>query len=166
MLTVSFFGHRQMDRPMHAEVVLEQAVSCLLRQEEYVEFLVGRKGDFDYLAAAVVRRCRQRIRSDNSALTLILPYETAELRRSGESLLSYYDGVEINPFSAGLHPKAVWQRHNRSLVDRSDLLLFYVEREAGGAWQTLRYAQRIRKRWVNLAEPFRQETEDALCTRR
>ena len=48
--TVSFFGHRQIERPFEAEERLEKIIRELIRSKEYVEFLVGRNGEFDQMA--------------------------------------------------------------------------------------------------------------------
>ena len=45
---------------------------------EYIEFLVGRDGEFDQLVSSTIRRCKRTIRDDNSSLVLVLPYMTAE----------------------------------------------------------------------------------------
>lgn len=45
--TVSFFGHRQIEAPFQVESQLEKLISQLLQQNEFVEFLVGREGEFD-----------------------------------------------------------------------------------------------------------------------
>jgi hypothetical protein len=37
------------------------------------------------------------------------------------------------------------------MVDRSDLVVFFVERETGGDYQTMRYAEKNWKRYINLA---------------
>ena len=70
--TVSFFGHRQLDDFMGAERRLEKLIRELLAAREYVEFLVGRNGDFDQLAASTVLRLKRTVRDDNSSLVLVL----------------------------------------------------------------------------------------------
>ncbi len=75
--TVSFFGHRQIDRPLEAEERLEKIIRELIRNKEYVEFLVGRNGEFDQMAASTVRRVKKAVDDANSALVLVLPYMTA-----------------------------------------------------------------------------------------
>lgn len=57
---------------------VEEIVRNLLREKEYVEFLVGRKGELDQLLASTVLRLKRLVGSNNSALALILPYMTAE----------------------------------------------------------------------------------------
>lgn len=80
IFTVSFFGHRQIDNPLQVESQLEEIICSLLKREEYIEFLVGRDGEFDQLVSSTIRRCKRRIRDDNSALIWVMPYPTAEFR--------------------------------------------------------------------------------------
>ena len=54
IFSVSFFGHRQIDNPLHIESQLEEIISSLLKREEYIEFLVGRDGEFDQLVSSTI----------------------------------------------------------------------------------------------------------------
>lgn len=155
--TVSLFGHRQIDNPFSIECKLEKIVRELLAEKRYVEFLVGRDGEFDLLAASVIKRCRRTVGEENSALIWMLPYLTAEYRDHKEDYLNYYDDVEVSQKAAGAHPKAAMQIRNREMVDRSDLVIFCVERKTGGAYQTLRYAVKKNANFINLADA-REET--------
>ena len=149
-LTVSFFGHRRLDNVFSIEQTLETIIRKLLNRPEYIEFLVGRDGEFDQLASSAVKRCRREIREDNSALIWVLPYETAELRDNEEAFLRYYDEIEICERSVGSHYKAAIQIRNRAMIDRSDFAVFCVGRRQGGAYQTLRYAEKHGVRHINL----------------
>lgn len=155
--TVSFFGHRIIEGFNRAETQAETLIRNLLLQKEYVEFLVGRNGDFDQIVSSAVKRLQRRIRDDNSALVWVLPYPTAELRNNVENFSAYYDDIEICGTAENSHPKRAYQIRNRQMVDRSDLVVFYVEHHSGGAYQTLRYAQGKGKRIINLAEQSSEE---------
>lgn len=157
LYTVSFFGHRIIEDFNRAEKKAEAIIRELILQKEYVEFLVGRGGDFDQIVYAAVKRLQRRIKADNSSLVWILPYPTAELRNNEESFQAYYDEIEICDVAQNSHPKRAYQIRNRQMVDRSDLVVFYVEHNSGGAYQTMRYAQEKGKRIINLAE--RQDEE-------
>lgn len=150
--TVSFFGHREIDNLPVVEQRLEAIIRKLLREQEYIEFLVGRNGEFDQIAASTLRRLKKNFRDDNSSLTLILPYMTAEVRDNVESFENYYDSIEVSGAASGAHFKSAMQARNREMVDRSDLVVFCVERKSGGAYQTMRYAQKEQKNIVNLME--------------
>ncbi|MBQ9168423.1 MAG: hypothetical protein IJX67_08470 [Oscillospiraceae bacterium] len=155
--TVSLFGHRQIDDPFTVEHELEKIVRELLAEKEYVEFLVGRDGEFDLLAASVIKRCRRAVGEENSALIWMLPYLTAEYRDHEEDYLNYYDDVEVSQNAAGAHPKGAMQIRNREMVDRSDLVIFFVEHAKGGAYQTMRYAEKQGTAYINISENGRKQ---------
>ena len=140
--TVSFFGHRELDSPILIEEQLETIVLNLLSTKAYIEFLVGRDGDFDLLAASVIHRCKRTFRNDNSSLVWVMPYPTAEYRDNESAYRAYYDEIEICRESSGKHFKTAFQLRNRSMIDRSDLAVFYVQRKSSGAWKTLEYAKK------------------------
>ena len=152
LYTVSVFGHRIIEDFNRAEIKAEALIRDLILQKEYVEFLVGRGGDFDQIVSSAVKRLQRNIRADNSSLVWVLPYTTAELRNHEESFRDYYDEIEICDTAENSHPKRAYQIRNRQMVDRSDLVVFYVEHNSGGAYQTMRYAQKQGKQIVNLAE--------------
>ena len=157
LYTVSFFGHRIIEDFNRAEIKAEALIRNLILQKEYVEFLVGRNGDFDQIVSSAVKRLQRRIRDDNSALVWVLPYPTAELRNHEENFSAYYDDIEICGTAENSHPKRAYQIRNQQMVDRSDLVVFYVEHNSGGAYQTMRYAQERGKQVVNLAEQLSEE---------
>ena len=155
--TVSFFGHRIIEDFNRVEKKAETLICDLILQKEYVEFLVGRGGDFDQIVFSAVKRLQRRIRADNSSLVCVLPYPTAELRNYEESFSAYYDEIEICDAAQNSYPKRAYQIRNRQMVDRSDLVVFCVEHRSGGAYQTMRYAQKQGKQIINLAEQPSEE---------
>lgn len=148
--TVAFFGHRYIDNPFLIEERLEEQIYKLLSEHEYVDFLVGRNGDFDQCVSSTVLRVRKRYRDDNSSLILMLPYPTAEYLNNEESFHKYYTDVEISYAASKAHPKSAIQIRNREMVDRADLVICAIEKETGGAWQTVQYAMKQEKPVINL----------------
>ena len=138
--TVAFFGHRYIDNPPRVEELLEEQIRNLIDENEYVEFLVGRNGDFDRCVSSAVRRVRKNYRDDNSSLVLVLPYLTAEYLNNEQYFHDYYTDVEISYEASKAHPKSAIQIRNREMVDRADLVVCYIEENAGGAWKTYQYA--------------------------
>ena len=148
--TVSFFGHRMIDNALEIENRLEQLVQTLLREQEYIEFLVGRDGEFDQIVSSIIRRCKRTIRDDNSAHVWMLPYPTADFWDNEDAYREYYDEIEICGTSAGGHFKGAYQTRNREMVDRSNLAVFCIQHESGGAWQTMKYAKKQGISCINL----------------
>ena len=150
--TVALFGHRYIDNPFRIEERLDEEIRRLLSEHEYVDFLVGRDGEFDQFASSAVLRVQKRYRDDNSSLILVLPYARAEYLNNEDSFHDYYTDVEISYEASKAHPKAAIQIRNREMVDRADLILCAIERKSGGAWQTVQYAMKQEKTIINLAE--------------
>lgn len=148
--TVSFFGHRIIEDPLRIERYVEMLVRKLLDEKEYVEFLVGRDGEFDQLVSSVIRRSKREYRDDNSTHIWVLPYLTAEFRNNEESFQDYYDEIEVCEAAAGSHYKNAHRTRNRAMVDRSDLVVFCIQHESGGAWQTMKYAKQKRVPFINI----------------
>lgn len=150
--TVSFFGHRMIDNALEIENKLEKFIRTILREREYVEFLVGRNGEFDQIVSSVIRRCRREYRDDNSAHVLVLPYSTAEFRNNEKAFREYYSEIEICESSACGSFKRAHQTRNREMVDRSHLVVFCIQHESGGAWQTMKYARKQGVTYINIID--------------
>lgn len=151
--TVSFFGHKELPNSIEIENQLYKLIRELICEKEYVEFLVGRNGDFDTLSSSVIRRAMRDSDYGNAAHTLVLPYQTAEFMNNIDRFKEYYSNVEVCEQSAAAHYKAAIQIRNRVMIDRSDLVICYVERKSGGAYKALRYAEKHGKAVINLALP-------------
>ena len=149
--SVAFFGYWYVDNIIKVENLLEGQIRRLIDENEYVDFLVGRNGDFDQCVSSSVLRVRKNHRDDNSALVLVLPYPTAEYLNNENYFYDYYTDVEISHAASVAHPKSANQIRNREMVDRADLIICYIEYEKGGAWQTVEYALKQGKTVINLA---------------
>lgn len=76
--TVTFTGHRYIDNILQVEMRLEQIIRELIQDHEYVEFLVGRDGEFDQIVSSTVIRMKKRSGDNNCALVWVMPYINAE----------------------------------------------------------------------------------------
>lgn len=150
--TVSFFGHREVERASEIESKLDQLLHDLIMQKQYVELLVGREGEFDLLAASAIRRAVKRYGYGNTSIILVLPYMKAAYRDNKQNYLSYYDAVEICSESSDAHYKSAIQVRNKSMVDRSDLVVCCIQHNSGGAHKTVQYAKKQGKQVRNLAD--------------
>lgn len=150
--TVSLFGHREINQPIMAAEKLEKVIRKLISSKEYVNFLIGRDGEFDIIAASVIRRIIKELDYGNASLTLVLPYMKAEYSDNEQEYLTYYDEVEICSEASKAHFKAAIQTRNKSMINRSELVIFFVEHKKGGAYQSLRYAKQSGVQTINIAE--------------
>lgn len=150
--TVSFFGHRRIERPSEIEERLDKLLYELITKKEYVEFLIGREGDFDLLAASAIKRAIKKYGCGNTSFILVLPYMKSEYRDNKREYLEYYDDVEICAASSEAHYKSAIQVRNRNLVDRSDLVVCCIQQNSGGAYKIVRYAKKQNCTIINLAK--------------
>ena len=150
--TVSFFGHRRIEFGADIENRLDTVLYDLITQREYIDFLIGRDGDFDLLVSSAIRRTIGNYAYGNTHFTLVLPYMKAEYRDNEKNYLEYYDEVEICSESAEAHPKSAIQIRNRNIVDRSDLVVCCIQYKNGGAYRTMQYARQQGKKILNLAD--------------
>ena len=149
--TVSFFGHRHIENGAEIEKRLDKLLYDIITQKEYVEFLIGRDGEFDLLASCVIKNAIRRYAYGNTNFTLVLPYMKAEYRDNKRYYLDYYDEIEICSDSAKAHPKSAILIRNQSMVDRSDLVICCIQHKSGGAYKTVQYAYKQGKKIINLA---------------
>lgn len=149
--SVAFFGHRDFNEHLRCSEKIEEIIRDLMLKNTYVEFLVGRNGEFDIFAASSVVSVKKKYDVNNSALVLVLPYLTAECKNNEEYFEKYYDEIEICPKSSIAHYKSAIQIRNREMVDRADLVICFIDHKNGGAYKTVQYAQKINKKIINLA---------------
>ena len=148
--TVSFFGHRELPNMFALEDKLMSLLREIINTHEYVEFLVGRDGDFDQLCSSCVRRAIADYATGNASLILVLPYERAEYRDNKESFEQYYDEVQICYEASKSHPKGAIFERNKKMIDRSQLVICYVSHKYGGASKAIKYATDSGKKIINL----------------
>ena len=147
---VTFFGHRRIEHGRELEEKAFELICEILRTHQYVEFYVGRDGDFDLLIASVIRKAKKHIGSENCSMIWVLPYLTADFQKNENEYYQYYDDIEICEDSAAAHPKSAFKIRNRSMIDRADLVVFYMEHESGGTYEAWKYAKDCRKNVLNL----------------
>lgn len=71
---VAFIGHRGVDDFRFVEEQLDKVVRELISTKEYVEFYVGRNGEFDTMVGSAVKRAQDAYGKSNNCLILTLPF--------------------------------------------------------------------------------------------
>lgn len=134
---IAFIGHREIYESYLITDALEKIAVEKICEKEYVEFYVGRHGDFDILAASAVKMAQRKIGHHNSSLILLQPYKM----KDDSYYEVFYDEVQY-PVTA--HPKAAIGLCNRWMIDRADLIIAFVEDERrGGAYTAIKYAEKV-----------------------
>lgn len=151
MTVCTFARHREVYQANISEA-LDQALAEIIENDNSIRFLVGGMGEFDKMCASAVRRAKRKYPNTEISLELVLPYLTNDINENKSFYEMSYDNI-IVPFElAGVHYKSVITKRNRWLVDNSDWLIAFVYRDFGGAYTTLRYAEKKGLQIVNLAK--------------
>lgn len=147
---VTFFGHRYIDDLDYVENSLHALLENIIQSNEYVEFLVGKNGDFDRIVSSVIVNIARASDEVRFSHTLILPYQTSEYQNNEEYYHKFYDSVEICHISSESHFKSAFKKRNMYMVDKSDLVICYVENNSGGAFEAIKYAYKQGKNVINI----------------
>ena len=135
----SFCGHRDADSSLRSQI--KTAVIDLIENKGITTFYSGGMGAFDGMCESVVRELK---RAHPLKLYLIAPYMTQKINRDGQYYMELYDDIII-PDLGEVHYKRAITERNKWIVRQSDVLICYVTRSSGGAYQMIQYAQKLSK---------------------
>ncbi len=135
----SFCGHRDADSSLRTEI--KEAIIDIIENKNITTFYSGGMGAFDGMCESVVHELKKTY---SLKLYLIAPYMTQKINRDGKYYKELYDDIII-PDLGEVHYKCAITERNKWIVEQSDIILCYIYRSSGGAYQTYRYAQKLCK---------------------
>ncbi len=141
-MKIAFFGHRN-DYKLKEKVgdELKRIFDEKIATGE-VELFFGGKSDFDYFAKETARNYKQK--NPKLKLTFVYAYMPKEdLYVSGIDE-TVYPPIENTPLKFAIIARNKW------IVEQSDLIIFCVNREYGGAYEMLKHAKKKNKEYINL----------------
>ena len=130
-----FMGHREADERLLPR--LELVIDRLIQEDRVRYFYVGGYGGFDRIAAAAVKRVKQKY--PDITLMRVLPYHPAERPTeapAGFDGTYHPEGLENKPRRYAI------VRTNIIMVDTCDWLVCYVCHGASNSRNLLEYARR------------------------
>ena len=141
-----FIGHR--DTPETVKPVLQAAVEQHIVEYGVTEFLVGRYGAFDWMAAECVIAAKKQ--HPQVVLTLLLPYHPGERK---VVLPEGFDGSLYPPGQENVPRRAAIVRANHYAVHVSDYIIVYAKYPGSNAWRMCECASECtQKKLLNLAK--------------
>lgn len=135
-----FIGHRE--APDSLLPILDAEVERHIAEHGVTEFVVGRYGRFDVLAAKCVKTAKKR--HPEVTLLLLLPYHPYDRPTPTPT---GFDGTFYPPRMETVPKRAAIIRANRYMVEHSDYLIAYV-RHSGNAQDLVEYAQKREKQEI------------------
>ena len=144
-MIITFFGHSDFYETGNIRERMMDIIAEAVNGEQ-VDFFLGGYGQFDAFAYSCSKQYKEVHAS--AKLIFITPY-------ADNDYLTYrkadYDEI-IYPEIENKPKKIAITYRNKWMVEKADLILAYVKRSCGGAYQTYKYAKSIGKKLINLSE--------------
>lgn len=139
MSTCFFIGHREAPDSLLPQLSAE--IERHITEYGVTEFIVGKYGHFDTLAAKCVKAAKKR--HPEVTLTLLLPYHPYD---HPTPTPAGFDGTFYPPGMETVPKRAAIVRANRYMVEHSEYLIAYAWHPASNAREVVEYAQKLGKR--------------------
>ena len=150
-MTITFLGHSSLyiDKALYEKV--EMTIRENIDTEEELLFLCGGYGDFDNMCAKICRCIKKE--KPYCHIAYVTPYITESEQKKIRHLLDFkfYDSV-IYPPLENVPPRFAISKRNEWMINESNIIVAYVKYTYGGAYKSFKYAERKKKRIINLAK--------------
>lgn len=149
-MIISFLGHRNINNKEKIKQLVEKAVKENIPENDELLFYCGGYGDYDELCASVCRNIKKTL--PTSKIIFITPYISPSQQQKIKYLLEtkLYDEVIYPPIENTPQRFAISKR-NEWIVERSDLIIAYIEHSFGGAYKTFLTAKRKNKKIISIS---------------
>ena len=148
-MIITFCGHADFQKSNEYEKKILEILSRDVGESE-ADIYLGGYGMFDEFAYLCCKKYKEK--HPRISLVFVSPYMTLEYQRNH---LVYeqekYDEI-IYPEIEDKPLKFAISYRNKYMVKKADIVVAFIEREIGGAYQTYKYAKRIGKVIYNIAE--------------
>ena len=138
----TFCGHRLVFDSDTADRVYT-ILSDLIKTENYNAFYSGGMGEFDEICESAVQKLKQEY-PHIKLYRVIYKYKP-----NLDAIKELVDDI-ILPELDEFHYKELIIKRNQWMIDSADAVLCYVRRESGGAYKTMKCAEKIGKRLINV----------------
>lgn len=141
-MTVTFFGHK--DTPEEIEPTLRSTLIDLIENHDATVFYVGNNGNFDTMVRRQLENLSQTYPITYNVVLAYLPTKKSEYDDYTNTI--YPEGLETAPKRFAISYRNKW------MIRQSDVVVTYVTRTHGGAWQFKAMAERQGKTVIELSE--------------
>ena len=139
--TVTFFGHR--DTPKEIEPALRLTLIDLIENKNATVFYVGNHGNFD---AMVLRQLEDLSKTYPIKYYVVLAYMPGKNAEPDEHTI-LPEGIESVPRRFAINYRNKW------MLGKSDIVVTYVTRPFGGAWEFEQTAKKMNKMIIETNSP-------------
>ena len=150
-MIISFVGHSSVCSSEKLKELLKEQIRKSICDAEYVGCYLGGYGGFDEICASVCRELKKEYGCIE--LVYITPYISlsAQAKIKENEQYGLYD-KSIYPPIENTPPRFAILKRNEWMVENSDLIIGYVNHDWGGAYKTLQFAKRRKKKIINICD--------------
>lgn len=145
-MIVSFFGHREVSDMDESESKLYEVIKTELWNIDEVDFYLGGYGKFSKVAL----KCCSRFKlfHPNAKFIYVTPYLSANHMEK----YAWFKSVDetIYPPLEKIPRRFAIVERNKWMIRQSNLVIVYVNHPASYSVKFLKYAHKIKKRYINL----------------
>ncbi len=150
-MIITFIGHSSLNIDAVLSKKIKETIQNNINKDTPIAFYCGGYGDFDQHCISICHQLKtQNLKCE---IVFITPYITSCQQKKMKNLLetNRYDSIIYPPIETVLPRFAIIKR-NEWMIAESDLIIAYVSHNSGGAYKSLEYARRKKKKIINLAD--------------
>lgn len=141
-MVCTFFGHRNYNGK--ADGVLKRTIIDLIENYNVKRFLVGNNGAFDSSVAYILKELKKE--NYDISYNIVLAYLPTKNDHTYDDITMYPEGLEL------VLPKFAISKRNEWMIERSDYVIGYIDRDFGNAWLYFKKASKKGKTVINIAD--------------
>ena len=145
-MIITFCGHSNFKANKNDEIILLNLLEEISKGKP-IDFYLGGYGNFDLF----VKNCVKKFKANHPNVNVIFvtPYLNKWLDNRKDYLKREYDKI-VYPEIESVPLKFAILKRNEWMVNQADYLICYVSTHYGGAYNTLLYAHKHNKPYINL----------------
>ena len=144
-----FCGHGDI-HDINLNAKIKNIVEYLINNYNIKEFWVGNYGKFDIATSFAIKDLQKKY--TDISLNLVVPYLKNDLNSNKSLYSEKYNEILVADIPQNIPKKFHIIKTNEYMINNSDILVCYIERNWGGAIRTYRYAKRKGIKIYNIAE--------------
>ena len=150
-MTISFVGHAFIPSEELVKNRVKDVLRANVKKDEPVRFYIGGYGDFDKISALCCKDLKNEL--SDVEIILVIPYLSFSKEGKIGSLIESgaYDTTLFPPIE-NVPKRFAISRRNEWMIENSDLIIAFVKNSYGGAFKTLTFAKRRKKKIINLCD--------------
>ena len=152
-MILAFVGHSLIPSKEKLKGIVCEQIRCHIANKQTVICYVGGYGDFDAICAEACKELKKEY--PEMQIIYVTPYLTlAEQNKIKIMQSCHLCDASIYPPIENAPPKFAITKRNEWMMTNADLIIAYVKRNFGGAYQSLQIAKRRKKEIINICDFF------------